>query len=122
MWYFLLSMYSLDTGTLLQHITIEGKKKKIDGFGKNNITVKYGEAEEVNLDDIGSVFDDNEVGCCLYSLASLFHFIQTTQGNIVKVTISENTISDMRIYIYVYIYIYMKIYLKVHKSIVRLQI
>lgn len=53
----------------MQRIQIEGIRQD-PWFRKNYLPVKHREEEEeVNLDDVRAVFDDIEVGCCLY----LFH-------------------------------------------------
>lgn len=49
----------------MQRITIQGIKND-PWFRRNYVTVKYGEDEEVNLDDVRAVFDDIEVGPCFH--------------------------------------------------------
>lgn len=54
------SLYTLIL-CFMQRITIQGIKND-PWFQRNYVTVKYGEDEEVNLDDVRAVFDDIEVG------------------------------------------------------------
>lgn len=57
-----------DLLSFLQRIRIEGIKCDA-WFKKNYVTIRHGEEEDVNLDDVRAVFDDIEVGgLCFYFL------------------------------------------------------
>lgn len=58
----------------MQRITIQGIKND-PWFRRNYVTVKYGEDEEVNLDDVRAVFYDVEVGPCFHHFLNNLLFL-----------------------------------------------